>query len=114
MSGGEKSERCRACRERKQKKKRARQKVLRVLLVVTILFLINVISLKSLDAPYFAPIAPFNKDYFFKTFLGALIFKISNRQSMQKSEPRKSGLDFSAADLVKARLFANFFLFAKS
>jgi len=34
-----------------------------------ILFLINVISLKSLDAPYFAPLAPFNKDYFFKTFL---------------------------------------------
>jgi len=33
------------------------------------LFLTNVISLKSLDAPYFAPIAPFNKDYFFKTFL---------------------------------------------
>ena len=33
------------------------------------LFLINVISLKSLDKPYFAPIAPFNKDYFFKTFL---------------------------------------------
>jgi len=33
------------------------------------LFLINIISLKSLDAPYFAPIAPFNKDYFFKTFL---------------------------------------------
>ena len=25
--------------------------------------------MKSLDAPYFAPIAPFNKDYFFKTFL---------------------------------------------
>jgi len=33
------------------------------------LFLINVISLKSINAPYFAPIAPFNKDYFFKTAL---------------------------------------------
>lgn len=34
-----------------------------------ILFLINLISTKSLNAPYFAPFAPFNKDYFFKTFL---------------------------------------------
>ena len=34
-----------------------------------ILFLINVISTNSLGVPYFAPIAPFNKDYFFKTFL---------------------------------------------
>ena len=34
-----------------------------------ILFLINVISMKSLNTPYFAPISPFNKDYFFKTFL---------------------------------------------
>lgn len=34
-----------------------------------ILFLINVISTKSLNSPYFAPIAPFNKDYFFKSFL---------------------------------------------
>ena len=35
----------------------------------SILFLINVISTKSLDTPYFAPISPFNKNYFFKTFL---------------------------------------------
>jgi len=34
-----------------------------------ILFLINVISTKSLNAPYFAPFSPFDKDYFFKTFL---------------------------------------------
>lgn len=34
-----------------------------------ILFLINVISTKSLNTPYFAPFAPFNKEYFFKTFL---------------------------------------------
>ncbi len=33
------------------------------------LFLINVISINSLNAPYFAPIAPFNKEYFFKTIL---------------------------------------------
>jgi len=35
----------------------------------TILFLINVTSLKSLNSPYFAPIAPFNKEYFFSTIL---------------------------------------------
>lgn len=35
----------------------------------TILLLINVISIKSLNVPYFAPIAPFNKNYFFKTIL---------------------------------------------
>lgn len=34
-----------------------------------ILFFINVMSVKSLSKPYFAPIAPFNKDYFFKTLL---------------------------------------------
>lgn len=34
-----------------------------------ILFLTNVISTKSLNAPYFAPFAPYNKEYFFKTFL---------------------------------------------
>lgn len=33
------------------------------------LFLINIISTKSLNAPYFAPISPFNKNYFFKTVL---------------------------------------------
>lgn len=45
------------------------------------LFLINVISLKSLDAPYFAPIAPFNKDYFFKTFL-----KKQDKNNTKRSE----------------------------
>ena len=34
-----------------------------------ILFLINVISIKSLNSPYFAPIAPFNKNYFMQTLL---------------------------------------------
>ncbi len=34
-----------------------------------ILLLTNVISIKSLNSPYFAPIAPFDKTYFFKTFL---------------------------------------------
>ncbi len=37
--------------------------------ICSILFLINVISISSLNSPYFAPIAPFNKDYFFKTIL---------------------------------------------
>lgn len=35
----------------------------------TILFLINLSSTKSLTSPYFAPIVPFNKEYFFKTIL---------------------------------------------
>ena len=39
------------------------------LFLAGILMLINLISIKSLDAPYFAPIAPFNKEYFFKTVL---------------------------------------------
>ena len=34
-----------------------------------ILFLINIMSIKSLNKPYFAPIMPFNKDYFFETIL---------------------------------------------
>ena len=33
------------------------------------IFLIHVISIHSLNSPYFAPIAPFNKDYFYKTVL---------------------------------------------
>ncbi len=37
--------------------------------IATMIFLINVISLKSLDTFYFAPISPFNKEYFFKTVL---------------------------------------------
>lgn len=37
--------------------------------LASILFLINVTSLKSLNSPYFAPIAPFDKSYFFKTIL---------------------------------------------
>ncbi len=32
------------------------------------LFLINIISTKSLNKSFFAPLAPFNKTYFFKTF----------------------------------------------
>lgn len=39
------------------------------LFLCLMLLLIKLISLKSLRAPYFAPIAPYNKDYFFKTVL---------------------------------------------
>lgn len=37
------------------------------LCLAIILFFINVISIKTFDYPYFAPIAPFNKNYLFKT-----------------------------------------------
>jgi len=39
------------------------------LFLCLMLLLIKLISLKSLRAPYFAPIAPYNKNYFFKTVL---------------------------------------------
>ena len=45
-----------------------------------ILFLINVISLKSLNTPYFAPIAPYDKNYFFKTVL-----KKNDKQNTERS-----------------------------
>ncbi len=48
----------------------------------TILFLINVISLKSLNSPYFAPIAPFNKEYFFTTILKVKDIKHDKRSSL--------------------------------
>lgn len=44
------------------------------------LFLINVISLKSLNTPYFAPIAPYDKNYFFKTVL-----KKNDKQNTERS-----------------------------
>ena len=47
-----------------------------------ILFLINIISTTSLDTPYFAPIAPFNKDYFFKTFLKKKDKKNTSRSTL--------------------------------
>lgn len=47
-----------------------------------VLFLINVISIKSLDSPYFAPIAPFEKIYFFKTFLKKRDIKMTKRSNL--------------------------------
>ena len=46
----------------------------------TTLFLINVISLKSLNSPYFAPLAPFNKEYLFKT-----LFKGKDKNNIKRS-----------------------------
>ncbi len=48
----------------------------------TILFLINVISIRSLNAPYFAPVAPYNKEYFFKTLLKVKDDKNTRRSSL--------------------------------
>ncbi len=50
--------------------------------ICTILFLINVISIKSLNTPYFAPVAPFNKDYFFKTLLKKKDINDTKRSSL--------------------------------
>ena len=47
-----------------------------------ILLLINLISLKSLKANYFAPIAPFNKEYFFKTVLKRKDVKNTQRSTL--------------------------------
>ncbi len=46
------------------------------------LFLTNVISIKSLNAPYFAPIAPFNKEYFYKTILKKKDIKNTERSEL--------------------------------
>ena len=48
----------------------------------SILLLINLISLKSLNAPFFAPIAPYNKEYFFKTFLKRKDIKNTKRSQL--------------------------------
>ncbi len=48
----------------------------------TMLFLINAISIKSLNAPFFAPIAPFNKEYFLKTLLKKKDIKNTKRSSL--------------------------------
>lgn len=50
--------------------------------LASILFLINVISIKSLNSPYFAPIAPFNKEYFFKTLLKKKDIKNTKRSDL--------------------------------
>ncbi len=50
--------------------------------LATIFFLINVISIRSLNAPYFAPVAPFNKEYFYKTLLKKKDIKNTQRSEL--------------------------------
>ena len=50
------------------------------LFIAGMILFINLISTKSVNAPYFAPIAPFNKNYFFKT-----IFKGRDRRNLKRS-----------------------------
>ncbi len=57
----------------------------------TILFLINVISIRSLNAPYFAPVAPYNKDYFFKTLLKVKDIKNTRRSSLLTNKNMTKG-----------------------
>ena len=54
--------------------------------LATVFFLINVISIKSLNNPYFAPIAPFNKTYFFKTILKRKDTKNTKRSELLTSD----------------------------
>ena len=54
--------------------------------LATVFFLINVISIRSLNNPYFAPIAPFNKAYFFKTILKRKDTKNTKRSELLTSD----------------------------
>jgi len=57
----------------------------------TILFLIKIISTHSLNSPYFAPIAPFNKNYFFKTVLKQKDRNNTSRSSLITNKNMKRG-----------------------
>lgn len=50
--------------------------------IATTLFLVKMISVKSLGASYLAPLAPFNKNYFFKTFLKRKDIKNTKRSTL--------------------------------
>ncbi len=50
--------------------------------LATIFLLTNVISIRSLNAPFFAPIAPFNKEYFYKTILKKKDIKNTKRSEL--------------------------------
>ncbi len=50
--------------------------------IASTIFLIKMISTKSLGASYFAPIAPFNKEYFLKTFLKRKDTKNTRRSTL--------------------------------
>lgn len=57
----------------------------------SILFLINITSIKSLNSPYFAPIAPFNKNYLFKGFLKNKDINNNKRSSLIASNDLTKG-----------------------
>jgi spore germination protein KA len=58
--------------------------------LATMLFLINVTSIKSLSSFYFMPLAPFNKEYFFKSILkGQDINNIKRSTAIAKNDLTK-------------------------
>jgi spore germination protein KA len=59
--------------------------------LASILFLINVIGIDIFNYPYFAPIAPFNKNYFFKTMLKGRTKKDTKRSSLIASNDLTKG-----------------------
>ena len=59
--------------------------------LATSLLLINITSLKSLNSPYFGGIAPFNKEYFFKTILKGKDKNNTKRSSLLTKENIKRG-----------------------
>ena len=61
------------------------------LFICSMLFLINLTSIKSLRSPYFSPIAPFNKTYFFKGFLKSKDINNNNRSSLIASNDLTKG-----------------------
>ncbi len=57
----------------------------------TIFLLINVTSVKSLKAPFFAPISPFNKTYFFHTLLKRKDIKNTRRSELITDKNMRRG-----------------------
>ena len=57
-----------------------------------IIFLINLCSINSLNSPYFSPLAPFNKEYFYNSFIKTTIKKnkrsslLTNNNQVIKNE----------------------------
>ena len=52
------------------------------LIISTLIFFIHICSLKTLGKPYFYPIAPFNKNYFNKTFIKSDSTKDTKRSNL--------------------------------
>ncbi len=55
------------------------------------IFLINVISIHSINSPYFAPLAPYNKEYFYKTILKKQDLKNTKRSDLTTKKNFKKG-----------------------